>query len=277
MKELIFKILNYSLIKSNNSRNEKNLKDELSLICPDLSNQYSSFKIDMSDDYLVNKVRGQHAFQISLALKAVDLLKNKKNLNIVDIGDSSGTHITYLKSILSKGSFENLRTLSVDIDPVAVKKIKDKGLDAICCRAEELHLINDGVEADLFLMYEALEHFFNPIGFLHDMSVKSKCEYFVITIPYVKNSRVGLHQLRHNSERVMNAESTHIFELSPEDWDWLFKFSGWEIVYRDKYLQYPKSFPLNMTKYIWRKFDFEGFYGVVLKKNLKYSKKYLDW
>lgn len=42
-------------------------------------------------------------------------------------------------------------------------------------------------------------------------------------------------------------------------------------------LQYPASGILNLTKYIWRKFDFDGFYGVILKKNLTIANRYKDW
>lgn len=73
------------------------------------------------------------------------------------------------------------------------------------------------------------------------------------------------------------AENTHVFELSPQDWNLIYQFSGWEIVYKEKYTQYPKSFPLVLMKYIWRKFDFDGFYGVILKQNLKYANHYKDW
>jgi len=53
-----------------------------------------------------------------------------------------------------------------------------------------------------------------------------------------------------------NAETTHIFE-----------FSGWQIVKEVRYTQYPKYNPLTVFRYLWRKFDFDGFYGVVLKKD----------
>jgi len=275
IKKLVYKILEKSLILTNKERDEVELKKKLKNIIPDLTHQYSTVSIDMNNSYVVNKMRGQHTFQMSLALKAVSLLTEKKDvINIVDIGDSSGSHMIYLDHLLEGKT----NTLSVNIDPIAVDKIKAKGLNALLCPAEELHLHKNGMKADIFLSYQMLEHLFNPIDFLHSMAEKSSCEYFAITVPYVYRSRVALNVVKYNQlEKTHPAEKTHVFEFSPEDWDLIFQFSGWEIIYQDKYTQYPKSWPFHFTKYIWRKFDFDGFYGVILKKNDKYSKKYLDW
>jgi hypothetical protein len=122
-----------------------------------------------------------------------------------------------------------------------------------------------------------LEHLFDPIGFLHTIAEKSACEYFLVTVPYVYRSRIGLHKIRAGDSGPMYAENTHIFELCPEDWDLLFAFSGWDVLLRDRYTQYPVKGLLRFTKAVWRKFDFDGFYGVVLKKNLENSKRYRDW
>lgn len=271
-------MLTVSLKLSNHERGEYSLKQKLSKIVPDLTNQYTTFKIDMKNTYLVNKIRCQHSFQMSLALKAIELLKDEKeSINLVDIGDSSGTHLIYLEKLLAEKNIHNVQALSVNLDPVAVEKIKAKGLNAILSKAEELHLQPDGIKADIFLSYEMLEHLFNPISFMHNMAEKSECEYFIITVPYVQRSRVALQFVKQQYEGEFQAENTHVFELSPLDWDVIFKFSGWEIVYNDKYTQYPKSFPFNLTKYFWQKLDFDGFYGVILKKNNSYSKRYLDW
>jgi len=274
IKKIVFGVLLKALIISNKERKESELRKKLEKIVPDLTDQYSTFKLDMNNSYMVNKIRGQHSFQISIALKAIGLLKNKKDtINVVDIGDSSGTHLIYLNNLLKN----KINTLSVNLDPVAVDKIKLKGLNALLCRAEELHLQEKGIKTDIFLSYEMLEHLFNPIDFLHTMAVKSSCEYFVITVPYVHKSRVALTMVKNMLEGTFQAENTHVFEFSPEDWDLIFQFSGWEIVSRDKYTQYPRKFPFNLTKYLWRKIDVDGFYGVILKKNDQFSKRYLDW
>jgi len=275
LKRLVFWLLTKSLISSNRERGEVELKEKLQKIIPDLTNQYSGFKIDMNNSYQVNKLYNQHSFQMNLVLKALEYLDKSKTLNIIDIGDSSGTHILYLQNLLKD---LDVNPISVNLDKKAVERIREKGLKAVHCRAEELH-IKENIEADLFLSFETIEHFFDPISFLHNMAIKGSAEYFVITVPYVQKSRVGLHHIRNSkfSDKGLDAESTHIFELSPEDWNLIFQFSGWEIIISDRYTQYPKSNPLFFTKYIWEKMDFNGFYGVVLKRNLDIADKYKDW
>ena len=70
-------------------------------------------------------------------------------MTIVDIGDSAGTHLLYLNEL-----FGEIRSLSVNLDVNAVKKIKQKGLDAIHARAEELEKFN--INADLFLSFQTV-------------------------------------------------------------------------------------------------------------------------
>lgn len=279
LKRIVKKILLFGLVKSSSERNETALKKDLSIMVPDLSDQYTTFSINMQNEFMVEKVRSQHTFQMSVALKAISFFRQKNDNNsvvIVDIGDSAGTHLIYLQELAKKDNF-TIDALSVNLDPVAVDKIIHKDLKAICCRAEELHLVEGGVKADIFMSYEMLEHLFDPISFLRNMAIKAECEYFVVTVPYLVKSRIGLHHIRLNLPENRYAENTHIFELCPEDWDLIFKFSGWEVVYSDRYTQYPKHGILNLTKYIWRRFDFDGFYGVVLRKNLEIANKYKDW
>lgn len=274
-KFLCYKVLTWSLIVSNKLRKENQLKSQLEKILPDLSQQYTTFTIDMNDNYLVTKLRCQHCFQVSICLKAISLLGKENNITLVDIGDSSGTHLIYIKEVLKEKA---IKTLSVNLDPISVQKIQAKGLDALLCKAEELHLEQEGkFKADIFLSYEMLEHLLNPIGFLHEMAMKSHCEYFAMTVPFVHKSKVALNLVRYNEKGTYHAETVHIFEFSPDDWDVIFKFTGWEIIYKDKYAQYPTIFPISLIKFLWRKVDFDGFYGVILKKNNQYSKMYLDW
>ena len=42
---------------------------------------------------------------------------------------------------------------------------------------------------------------------------------------------------------------------------------------------YPKNIlnPLSILRYLWRKFDFDGFYGVILEKDDSISKRYQNW
>ena len=277
----VFKMLEYSLNSASKEQGLNKIKIELEQIIPDLSEQYTSFNVE--GGYVMNKLRSQHAFQVMLAQEAISLLNVSKrdNHTIVDIGDSSGTHLSYLNSI----GGGNIRAISVNLDPVAVEKIKKKGFEAIESRAELLHEHPDFEgSADIFLSYEMVEHLLDPVSFLHAMATKSKCDYFVVTIPHLNRSRIGLHHIRQIDngialDREVNAETTHIFELSPDDWDLIFRFSGWKIVKSVRYTQYPKNKLnlLSLLRYVWRKLDFDGFYGVILQKDNKILKKYADW
>jgi len=280
VKKIIFKFLEYSLNSASKEQGLTDLKVKLEKIIPDLSEQYTSFKIQ--GNYIVNKLRSLHAFQVQLAQEAVSMLDSKKQKNptLVDIGDSSGAHLRYLQELAVGG---NIRAISVNLDPVAVEKVRKKGFKAIESRAELLHEHPDFEgNADIFLSYEMVEHLLDPTSFLHAMATKSECDYFVVTIPYLHRSRVGLHHIRNidkPQDRACNAETTHIFELSPDDWDLLFRFSGWKIVKSVRYTQYPKNRlnPLSILRYLWRRFDFDGFYGVILEKDDSISKQYQDW
>lgn len=239
-----------------------------------ISKQYTHTSADVySHTYWKTKLRIQHSFQISMVLKAVEIFNlNNKEITIVDIGDSAGTHILYLKSLL-----KNIRSLSVNLDQKAVEKIKSRGLDAVCCRAEDLEKYN--IRPDLFISFQMLEHIISPIHFLKSLSDKSKCNKFVITIPYLKNSRVALYNIRSQTIKEQFAEDTHIFELSPEDWKLIFRFSGWKVLYEQIYYQYPRKNLLlkHFYKKYWRESDFEGFYGVILATDDTYKKLYKDW
>ncbi len=249
--------------------------EELSTIVPDITHQYSSFNVD--SEYLGTKVRAQHSFQIALvneALQFVDKAEMGTNkLTIVDIGDSAGTHIRYIKDIHKD---RNIRCLSINIDNKAVKKIKEKGLESICARAEDLTSFS--VDADIFLSFELLEHLMDPCLFLRSLSERTNCKAFVVTVPYLSHSRVGLHHVRQNQRYNVNPENTHIFELSPWDWQLIFKHSGWKVIFDRIYLQYPKKSPLRfLMKRYWKYRDFEGFYGAILKRDKSWSDLYDGW
>lgn len=245
-------------------------------IVPDLTDQYTMFVVE--GEFLRLKIRACHAFQIDLAQQAISMLEKDK-YTIVDIGDSSGTHLKYLEGIYSD---QEISTLSVNLDEKAVERIKNKGMKAIQCRAEELHKHSDfnSESIDIFLSFEMVEHLMDPVSFLHTMARESECKYFVVTVPYLYRSRVGLHHVRAGKERLPEyfvAENTHVFELSPDDWDLVFKFSGWKIVKSVRYTQYPEKNILSLVRWAWRKTDFDGFYGVILEKDDTYSKRYKDW
>jgi len=171
--------------------------------------------------------------------------------------------------------------ISINLDPEAVNKIRKKGFKAICARAEEIDE-KYNITADIFLCFETLEHLMNPAEFLYKL-LKTNCDLLVITVRYLKESRIGLHQIRNLNKqnlyrkKIMSAENTHIFEFSPKDLQLLLKFAGWNVVFERLYLQYPRKHWLRISKNYWRMFDFEGFCGVILKKDSNCSKLYTDW
>ncbi len=245
---------------------------QLAEIVPDVTHQYTSF--DLKSEYYKIKVRAQQSFQIALANEAIQLINGSPQapLTIVDIGDSAGTHLQYIQRL---NQDRKLRCLSVNIDNEAVRRIKEKGMEAICARAEDLPSLS--IEADMFLCFEMLEHLMNPCGFLRNLS-EMGCRAFVMTVPYVTRSRIGLTHIRYNQRKSANPEDTHIFELAPEDWQLILKHSGWTIQAEKIYLQYPRKsfFRLLMKKY-WRHYDYEGFYGAILKPDKSWSNLYSGW
>ena len=269
LRETYQAVMRKSIEKASKEQGLKDLADKIRKIVPDITDQYSTFKVD--NPYTEIKVRNLHAFQISLVNEIIGEFKKP---TIVDIGDSAGTHLQYIMDLLSKN--KKIQCLSVNLDAQAVEKIKQKGLEAVNARAEDLHKYN--IDADIFLCFEMLEHLMNPCHFLHELSTKTNVKYLVITVPYLKNSRVGLHHIRLGGGlRDVYAENTHIFELSPKDWKLLVRHSGWNVAQERIYLQYPKRRFLWITKALWRRFDFEGFYGMILMKDDTWSSKYMAW
>lgn len=247
----------------------------LQVLVPDLSDQYTTFRLDSK--MLELKARTQHAFQVKLALKAVNCIIEKemsaavrgRPLTIIDVGDSAGTHTLYLKELLTaekKLAGREIEFLSVNLDPRAVEKIRAKGLRAVLCTAQEIRE-KEEIDADLFVCFEILEHLNDPVSFLDGLSRQSECKYLVATVPYVKSSRMGLHHIRHGLHHSVTSENTHIFELSPDDWKLVFLHTGWEVVQEEVYRQYPRRSLWRVTRPVWRRFDFEGFYGVILSRN----------
>lgn len=260
--------------------------DKLRRIVPDITQQYTTTRIESL--YYETKVRTQQAFQMRLFEKAVKM-QNKSKMTIVDIGDSAGTHVSYIKDLCKDVSF---RTISVNLDENAVEKITAKGMEAVHCAAEDLDLGDERI--DLFVSFQMVEHLMNPCQFFRRLAVKGQSEYCLITVPYRRVSSVGFWTyrflipfLKKNSEKLnysfskllveKYAEDEHIFELSPIDWKLLILFSGWRPIYDEVYLQYPRRHILYFTKPVWKRFDFEGFWGVILKRELSFSNIYEDW
>ncbi|MFQ5713578.1 MAG: SAM-dependent methyltransferase [Candidatus Scalinduaceae bacterium] len=249
------------------------LVKKLRVIVPDISNQESS-ESEAFNDYCELKRRILQAFQCDMMMESLERMP-PGNLTIVDIGDSAGTHMLYLKE-LTKGKYD-VDTISVNLDPRAIEKIKARGQRAILCRAEYLDL--GGKKVDLFTSFQMVEHLHNPAIFFRRLAKESMCNKMVLTVPYLKKSRVGLHHLQNESNKIIFAEDEHIFELSPKDWSLLILHSGWRVIHSEIYYQYPRRFPIfsQMLSYYWRKTDYEGFWGAILEKDTEQSDRYQDW
>ena len=260
-------VLSLSLKKAAREQNLSELVAKIESAVPDITNQYSCFKIEKPLTRV--KVRCQHSFQISMVNRVIEEYETPV---IVDIGDSSGVHLQYLKALHAE---KKIKSVSVNMDAEAIDKIKAKGLEAVHARAEDVEDYN--INPDIFMCFQTMEHLMDPCKFLYNLSSQTKVDYIVITVPYRRSSRVGLYHIRNNSDNEVCSENTHIFELSPEDWKLLAMHSGWDVYDESIYLQYPRKSVLRLTKSYWKKSDFEGFYGLILKRNSARSSQYLDW
>lgn len=258
---------------------EQNLDDlivKLRSAVPDLSDQYTDGPDTAQlEAYWEPKMRGLHAFQVRLALDALSHA-GTPGATIVDIGDSSGAHSAYIKAVAAPGAVA--RFVSVNLDPVAVEKVKSRGGEAVLCRAEELD--HQSIRPDLYLSFETLEHLTDPVSFLHGLSSKGAGRLAAVTVPYRRDSRFGGALIRRPQQALpakMTAEQVHIFEFSPADWQLLARFAGWRTVDARVYRQYPLRHPLRAMAPLWRALDFEGFLGLILERDSSLSDRYRDW
>lgn len=252
------------------------LRTKLRERVPDLKDQYTK-GIDQVeyDRYWEPKMRSNHAFQVDSALQAMADIGGEK-LTVVDVGDSAGTHTTYLKALAPAGRIE--RMVAVNLDPVAVEKIRAKGGEAILSRAEELDA--QGLRPDLMLLFETLEHFTDPLRFLHTMATRGNIENILFTVPYRVQSRFGGDLIRRRIADVpgeITPEQVHILELSPEDWQLLARLAGYKTRFCHIYRQYPQRSVYRLMKPVWRELDFEGFIAISLQRDDALSGRYTGW
>ncbi len=250
------------------------LREKLRALLPDIQDQYSA-GLDANEyrRYWERKLRGLHAFQVRCALDAVAHVGGQ-NLVLADIGDSSGNHGAYIKALEPRVG----RVISVNLDPVAVDKVKAKGGDALLARAEEMDL--EGIAPDLFMSFEMVEHLTDPVRFLHRLAERGKSPWLLMTVPFLRQSRFGGRELdlpEQGLPEKITAEEIHLFELSPKDWLRLARFAGFVPVFQRIYRQYPLKHPLVMTQPLWKHLDFEGFFAVFLKRDLSLANRYAAW
>jgi len=254
------------------------LLEECRRIVPDISDQHTwSIQANEYRRYAELKMRGMHVFQIRCALDALKII-DKPRLTIADIGDSSGNHAQYLKQLAAPGQIDQV--ISINLDPVAVKKVQAKGGKAFLCRAEELDQQDlQKLNLDIFMSFEMIEHLTDPAHFFYKLAISNSAKYLLMSVPYLKNSRVGFEFLRSGNSvpDKLTADDVHIFELAPKDWIILARFSGWSPMFTRIYWQYPHRSPLRITGPLWRMLDYEGFFGVLFRRDLSVANRYVHW
>ena len=123
-----------------------------------------------------------------------------------------------------------------------------------------------------------VEHLHNPALFFHKLALADNGKYMVVTVPYVKNSRVSCTYINDGCRDKVNAEGVHIFELSPKDMWRLTRHSGWRVIDSEIYYQYPtSSFFSPFYSWVWRRSDYEGFLGLFLERDMSQADRYQDW
>lgn len=248
----------------------------LRAIIPDVRDQYTTdFDPGEYEAFWEVKMRGLHAFQIQCTLDALDAI-GRDGLVVADLGDSSGNHSRYVRELARGGQV--VRLISVNLDPVAVEKVKAKGGEAILSRVEDLD--PTAIAPDLVMSFQMVEHLTDPVRFLHGLATKGTAEHVLLTLPYRRRSRFGGFHLRapeDSMQKTMTAEEVHVYEFSPEDWALLARFAGFDVVFERRYLQYPSWSWLSWTRWLWEARDHEGFVGLLLKRELSVANRYTSW
>ena len=245
--------------------------EKLRSIVPDISQQEA--RPVLSTPFIEIKRRSLQAVQAELMLAEI---RGIENPTVIDIGDSAGTHMLYLRTLAGESC--NVNTISVNMDSRAIEKIRARGLTAIHSRAEDLASTEVG-DVSLLTSFEMVEHLHNPCIFFRRLALRGLSNRMLISVPYLRQSRVGFHHIRENDTSQQFAEDVHIFELSPEDWSMLFLHSGWRVVKSHIHYQYPKNWPVIswLLSIFWKNYDYEGFWCAVLEIDLSKSNLYTDW
>lgn len=176
VKESLKNIVKKSLLNSLKVVRKDNIQfiNKLEKILPSLKDQANFMNDNVREDseYLHHKKRNLHAFQLQFTLNKIKSFQNSINNNeisIVDIGDSSGNHLIQLQAL--NNSIKSVASVNLDIK--AVEKIRNKGIEAYHCRAEEL-LEKYELRPNFFISYQMVEHLTDPVRFLHSIATSNK-------------------------------------------------------------------------------------------------------
>lgn len=193
------------------------------------------------------------------------------NCSYADIGDSDGSVRVVMEELLGK---QQLQTVGINLQPGVVKRMQERGLDAIC--EDAIDVGHRGTRYDVVSLFETLEHLPDPIGFLQEIS--SVVEHrLILSVPYIRSSRLGLLYLEDDwpSEQAATIENVHIFELSPRDWRKVFRHAGWRVEREAVFKQFPGSGPMKwLLSWYWRRTSFEGFYFASLVRDTLKASRY---
>ncbi|MBF0343521.1 MAG: methyltransferase domain-containing protein [Nitrospirae bacterium] len=232
--------------------------------------EHFSFPIDNKENE--HRLRLLITAEVYFTKMAIEpIIKTRDVCSYADIGDCDGSVRVILKEFFYG---DKLKSVGVNLQQDAVKKIIARGLDAICADALDIH--NQAKTYDLISVFETLEHLPDPIGFLKNIRQTTNST-LIISVPYIRKSRVSLRYLtsRWPKKTKPTIENTHIFELSPMDWKKIFLHTGWKVEKEYKLLAFKPFTPhrLILEPY-WRYASFEGFWFVALGKTDQYSSLY---
>ncbi len=105
-------------------------------------------------------------YVIDIIRKLLESRLDKRSLNILEVGCSSGTFLAELKQGLSiEGLLDDCDLQGVDIDQNAIQKSIDPGLKLIAMPIETFSE-NNASEFDLVVHFELIEHLSNPFQFM---------------------------------------------------------------------------------------------------------------
>lgn len=201
---------------------------------------------------------------------AAVLAKNQR-CTYADIGDSDGSVRVVMHEIFGR---DRLATMGINLQPSVVKRMQDMGLEAICEDAVEVG--RRGVRYNVVSVFETLEHLPDPIGFLKAIGAVVE-DRLVLSVPYVRRSRVGLQYLSKSwpAGDVATIENVHMFELCPADLRKIFQHAGWRVDREAVFKQFPAWSPSGVLLSIyWRLTSFEGFYFASLVKDDTHASRY---
>ena len=132
--------------------------------------QYTNLKLD--NEFIKLKVKAQHAWQLKFTLDFMQYSRflDQENISIMEIGDSSGNFLCDLiHHCRSLGYTGQINTFSINIDKNAINRIRRKGMKAGAIDVDSISfydsIIVNEFTPDIVLMYQTLEHLYNPIYF----------------------------------------------------------------------------------------------------------------